>query len=106
MSRADFGKVQVVPQMRHGFGNFAYCVAQPSLFRSIRNSVLGAVAVVAFAVDRVIARRQVPPMSARAVPFRPANDPVLYRAMTLFCGACWPCARSRRWCGSGPTTCL
>lgn len=48
--RADFGKVQMRPQLAYGFGNFSYYFSQPSLFRSIVNSVLVGLAVVAIVV--------------------------------------------------------
>ncbi|MCV6598610.1 MAG: putative 2-aminoethylphosphonate ABC transporter permease subunit [Mangrovicoccus sp.] len=44
-------------------------------------------AVVAFAVDRIISRRQVAIMSAKAVPYQPEDDPFLDRAMLIYCGS-------------------
>lgn len=52
---------------------------------AVVSMVLMVPAILAFAVDRVVARRQVAQMSAKAVPYRPADDPALDRAMTLFC---------------------
>ena len=68
-------------------------------------------AVVAFVVDRLVQRRQVALLSARAVPYAPKPD----RRFDLACspGARWSrcsssassaSASSRRWSSSGPTT--
>src|SRR6185369_12149304 len=42
-------------------------------------------ALLSFAVDRAVARRQVAQLSARAVPFEPRPQPARDLALTIFC---------------------
>ncbi|KGJ05654.1 iron ABC transporter permease [Paracoccus halophilus] len=52
---------------------------------AVVSMVLLVPAVVAFAVDRIVSRRQVAIMSAKAVPFQPEHNPRLDSAMLILC---------------------